>query len=152
MPLFLNQIFFNLSKNCIIMKLCCTGIYSDGHSRSRRKCYYCFIMSHSELLRFQSLCVPYSRLFLKQRFSHKQWNLNFQKLLYFGAQVDFKFIEKSVSQITCLCLPRTHLLIGMVYDGILSGNPALISGNLDKKKRRYDGPDWSTVSYIDDNY
>ena len=41
-----------------------------------------------------------------------------------------------------MCLPRTYLLIGMAYDGILtvvdwqsliSGNPAFISGNLDKK-------------------
>ena len=49
-----------------------------------------------------------------------------------------------------LCLSRNHLLIGMVYDGILtvvcwqsliSGNPALISGNLGDKKRCYNGPD-----------
>ena len=69
------------------------------------------------------------------------------KNLYFEAQVD----EKSVSQITCLCLPRIYLLIRMAYEGILtiaiiswqsliSGNPALISGNLDGKKRHYDGP------------
>ena len=41
-------------------------------------------------------------------------------------------------------LPRTHLLVGMAYDGILtvvgwqsliSGNPALINGNLDEKKK-----------------
>ena len=47
-----------------------------------------------------------------------------------------------MSQITRLCLQRTHLLVGMAYDGILtivgwqlliSGNPALISGNLDEK-------------------
>ena len=45
-----------------------------------------------------------------------------------------------MSQIACLCLPRTYVLA--VYEGILTivgwqslinGNPALISGNLDKK-------------------
>ena len=45
-------------------------------------------------------------------------------------------------QITRLCLPRTYLLVGMAYDRILivvgwqsliSGNPALTSGNLDEK-------------------
>ena len=61
----------------------------------------------------------------------------------------FRITVKSVSQITRLHLPRTHLLVGIAYDGILtvvgwqsliSGNPALISGNLDEKWH-YDGPD-----------
>ena len=51
-------------------------------------------------------------------------------------------MEKSVSQIMHLHLPSTYLLIRMAYEGILtivgwqpliSGSPALISGNLDKK-------------------
>ena len=35
-------------------------------------------------------------------------------------------------QITRLCLPRTHLLVGMAYDGILTvvGWQSLISGTL----------------------
>jgi len=86
--------------------------------------------------------------------SSKIWifkNLNFEKFI-FRSLSGFRIIEKSVLQITRPYLPRTHLLVGMAYDGILivvgwqsliSGNPALISGNLDEKKRHYDGPDWS---------
>ena len=108
-----------------------------------------------------SYTVYSSWLFSIQKLSHKQqiWifeNLNFEKFI-FQSSSGFQITEKSVSQITRLCLPRTspdwkstplylwnQLLIRMAYEGILtkvgwqsliSGNPALISGNLDEKKR-----------------
>jgi len=56
-------------------------------------------------------------------------NLNLEKFI-FRSPSGFRIIEKSVSQITRPCLPRTHLL-GMAYDRILTvvGWQSLISGN-----------------------
>ena len=79
--------------------------------------------------------------FQKRNFRTSGKIRTFEKFIFWSSS-GFRIIEKSVSHIMCLCLPRTYLLIGMVYDGILtvvgwqsliSGNPALISGNLDEK-------------------
>jgi len=98
----------------------------------------------------QWMHILYSWLFSKQKLtqSAKSKNLNFEKFI-FRSSSGFKIIEKSVPQITRLCLPRTCLLIRMAYEGLfttvgwqllISGNPAFISGN-DEKKWFYDGPD-----------
>ena len=56
-----------------------------------------------------------------------------------------------------MCLPRTHLLVGMACDGILtvvgwqsliSGNSALISGNLDEKNDTTMDQTEATVSQL----
>ena len=69
--------------------------------------------------------------------SSKIWifeNLNFKKFIFWSSR-GFQIIEKSLSQITCLCLLRTYLLIRMAHEGLLTTVEwqPLISGNLDKK-------------------
>ena len=70
------------------------------------------------------LGIPYSRLFSKQIFAQAV-KFEFSKILiskklYFKAQVDFELQRNPCCKLWCLCLPRTYLLIGMAYDGILT--------------------------------
>ena len=92
--------------------------------------------------------------------SSKIWifeNLNFKNFIFQSSSGFQNYREIRIANYKCLCLPRTYLLIIMAYEGLLtticwqsliSGNPALIRGNLDKKKWHYHGPDWSWVNQL----